>query len=269
MKKSVMFSIFILGLLVFLALFASFIAPYDPQYVDVSNKLLSPSSEHLLGTDQLGRDVFSRLLYGARYSLFLAVVISILEVVTGFIVGLVVGWYQGKMEGVFLWFTNVLMAFPSFLLSLATVGILGQGMSNMIIAIVIIEWIYYARIVTNLVISTKQEPYVVSAQIMGMGSFHILKNHILPFIYKPVLVILLMNIGNIILMISGFSFLGIGVQPNVSEWGLMLHDARAYFRVAPWMMIAPGLAIFLTVISFNLFGEYIEEKGEKNGIIHH
>ena len=142
-------------------------------------------------------------------------------------------------------------------------------MSNMIIAIVIIEWIYYARIVTNLVISTKQEPYVISSQIMGMGSFHILKSHILPFIYKPVLVILLMNIGNIILMISGFSFLGIGVQPNVSEWGLMLHDARAYFRVAPWMMIAPGLAIFLTVISFNLFGEYIEEKGEKNGIIHH
>ena len=127
-----MFSIFILGLLVFLALFASFIAPYDPQYVDVSNKLLSPSSQHLLGTDQLGRDVFSRLLYGARYSLFLAVAISVLEVVTGFIVGLVVGWYQGKIEGAFLWLTNVLMAFPSFLLSLATVGILGQGMSNMI-----------------------------------------------------------------------------------------------------------------------------------------
>ena len=249
MKKSVIFSIFILGLLIFLALFASFIAPYDPQYVDVSNKLLSPSPQHLLGTDQLGRDVFSRLLYGARYSLFLAVAISVLEVVTGFIVGLVVGWYQGKMEGAFLWLTNVLMAFPSFLLSLATVGILGQGMSNMIIAIVIIEWIYYARIVTNLVISTKQEPYVISSQIMGMGSIHILKKHILPFIYKPVLVILLMNIGNIILMISGFSFLGIGVQPNVSEWGLMLHDARAYFRVAPWMMIAPGLAIFLTVIS--------------------
>ncbi|MGT2785018.1 ABC transporter permease [Streptococcus merionis] len=261
MSKRFVFSSFILIVLVFCALFAPLLTPFDPQYVDVANKLAPPSAIHFLGTDQLGRDVFSRLIAGARFSLFLSLVITILEGILGVGVGLVVGWYQGKVEAVFLWFSNVISSFPSFLLSLATIGILGQGMANMVVAIVAVEWIYYARLVTNLVRSAKQESYVIAAQTMGLSTVHILRHHILPFIYKPILVISLMNIGNIILMISGFSFLGIGVQPNIAEWGMMLHDARPYFRTAVWMMMSPGLAIFLTVISFNLAGEYVDEKG--------
>lgn len=261
MSKRFIFAALLLCLLLVCALFAPYLSPFDPQYVQVSDKLTAPSSLHLLGTDQLGRDILSRLLYGARYSLFLSLIISLLEVLLGLTVGLLVGWYQGRAEAVFLWFANVISAFPSFLLSLATVGILGQGMGNMILAIVLVEWVYYARLTANLVKTVKEEPYVLAAQTMGLSQFHILRVHILPFIYKPILVMLLMNVGNIILMISGFSFLGIGVQPNVTEWGMMLHDARGYFQTATWMMLAPGLAIFLTVIAFNLLGECFEEKG--------
>ncbi|MBS4749689.1 ABC transporter permease subunit [Granulicatella sp. zg-ZJ] len=263
MSKRFIFSLTILSILLICAIFASMIAPFDPQYVDITHKLLAPEQSHLLGTDQLGRDVLSRLLYGARFSLFLAFLITVLEVTIGVTIGLIIGWYQGKVEQTFLWFANVISAFPSFLLSLATIGILGQGMSNMVIAVVIVEWVYYARLVINLVKSAKEESFVTASLTMGMPIIHVLKVHILPFIYKPILVVALMNIGNIILMISGFSFLGIGVQPNVSEWGMMLHDARPYFRTAVWTMMSPGLAIFLTVISFNLLGEHFDEKGWK------
>lgn len=263
MKKRFVFSSFMLSVLLLCAFLAPILTPFDPQYVDVTTKLSPPDAVHFLGTDQLGRDIFSRLLFGARFSLFLSLIITIIEVILGVGVGLVIGWYQGKAEIGFLWFANVISSFPSFLLSLATVGILGQGIINMVVAIVAVEWIFYARLVTNLVRSAKQETYVIAAQTMGLSTFHILRYHILSFIYKPILVISLMNIGNIILMISGFSFLGIGVQPNIAEWGMMLHDARPYFRTAVWMMMSPGLAIFLTVISFNITGEYVDEKGWK------
>lgn len=261
MAKRLILPLTILFILLVCALFAPFVAPLDPHHVDISQKLLAPDSHYLLGTDQLGRDILSRLIYGARFSLFLSLTITVLEGVIGVGAGLVIGWYQGRLENAFLWFANVISAFPSFLLSLATVGILGQGISNMIVAIVAIEWVFYARLVTNLVKSAKEEPYVIAAETMGMSTGHIMRYHILPFIYKPILVLSLMNIGNIILMISGFSFLGIGVQPNVTEWGMMLYDARPYFRTAVWMMLSPGFAIFLTVISFNLLSDYIDDKG--------
>ena len=182
MSKRFIFSSVILLALFICALFAPYLSSFDPQHVEISNKLMAPDAVHLLGTDQLGRDVLSRLLHGARYSLFLSLTISLLEVVIGVTVGLLIGWYQGKAEATFLWFANVISAFPSFLLSLATVGILGQGMTNMILAIVIIEWVYYARVTANLVKSAKEEAYVISAQTMGLSQVHILKTHILPFI---------------------------------------------------------------------------------------
>ncbi|CNI91516.1 ABC transporter permease [Streptococcus agalactiae] len=263
MSKRIYFSSSLLVLLVISAIFVPILSSFDPQYVDLSQKLLAPNNVHLLGTDQLGRDVLSRLLYGARYSLFLAIIISLLELTIGMFVGLIVGWYQGKLENLFLWIANIILAFPSFLLSLATVGILGHGLGNLIFAIVFVEWVYYAKLMTNLVKSAKKEPYVINAQIMGLSVWHILRKHIFPFVYQPILVMVLMNIGNIILMISGFSFLGIGVQPNITEWGMMLHDARGYFRTATWMMLSPGIAIFLTVFSFNTLGDAIDKKDWK------
>lgn len=255
----------LIGLLVLVALFGPLLMPYDPQYIEVSSKLLPPSQLHWLGTDQLGRDILSRLVSGARFSLFLSLVITLLELLLGGLIGLLVGWYQGKLEAVFLWLANVVSSFPSFLLSLATAGILGQGIFNLMVSIILVEWLFYARLVANIVKTAKQEPYVIAAKTMGLPTRHILKKHILPFVYQPILVLALMNIGNIILMISGFSFLGIGVQPNIAEWGMMLYDARVYFRTATWMMLAPGCAIFLTVLSFNVLSEALDQWRKSHG----
>lgn len=242
------------------AAFAPMLAPYDPQYMELSDKLQKPSGEHFLGTDHMGRDVFSRLIYGSRLSLSITFSIIVLNLLIGCPIGLIVGWYGGKVEKVFTWFANIILAFPVFLLSMAFAGILGQGIGNIILAVVSVGWVYYARLLRNMVFNVKNCEYVLSAKAMGAPSWYIMYRHILPFVFKPVLIVALMNAGEIILMISGFSFLGIGVQPNVAEWGMMLNDAKPYFRSIPGLVLYPGMAIFVTVLSFNLLGEYFEKK---------
>lgn len=260
MRKQLWIPLAILALLLLFALFAPWLAPYDPQFVNASNRLLPPSSHHLLGTDQLGRDILSRLIYGTRFSLLLAVIIVFLESGLGLILGLIVGWYQGRLETSFLWLVNLISAFPTFLVSLAIASFLGQGLWNLVIALVAVRWIYYARLMINLVKTASQEDFVLSARLMGLPFHYILKQHIFPFVYRPILVLALMSIGQVILLISGMSFLGIGIQPDVAEWGMMLHDARPYFRTASWMMLVPGFAIFLTVMSFNLLSDFFDQK---------
>lgn len=262
-RKQFYFSIILIGILIFIAIFAPVLTPYDPQFMDISQKLQLPSKLHKLGTDQMGRDVLSRLIYGTRLSLVISTLITIVTLCISFPIGILAGWYGGKIDKIFLWIVNVFMSFPSFLLAMAFVGILGQGIGNIVIAVSAIEWVYYARILRNTVSSVKQQEYVQSAQAIGASPFFIIRKHILPFVFKPVLVAALMNTGNVILMISSFSFLGIGVQPNVSEWGMMLNDAKPYFRRIPGLMLYPGMAIFLTVLAFNLLGETFEKKGIK------
>lgn len=252
------FACFILAV----AIFAPILTDFDPQYVDLSQKLQKPDATHIFGTDHLGRDVFARIVYGTRLSISISLFISVLTAAIAFPVGLIVGWVGGKLESIFVWIANIVMAFPAFLLSMAFAGVLGQGLENIIIAVTAVEWVYYARIIRNMVFSLKNTEYVQIAISMGGSTPYILKKHILPFIWKPVLIALLMNIGNIILMISGFSFLGIGVQPNVAEWGMMLNDAKPYFRTIPTLVMYPGMAIFLTVLTFNLLGEYWEKREE-------
>lgn len=261
-RKRDYLAIVIVCMLILMAIFSPVVTQHNPQFIEMSKKVALPSATHILGNDQLGRDIFARLVYATRFSLFLTLTITILELALGLSFGLFIGYVGGKVEKLFLWFANIISSFPSFLLSLATVGILGQGMLNMIIAIVFVEWFHYARLVIANVKKVKDEPYVLTAKIMGYSNFYILKRHILPFIYRPILVMALMNVGNIILMISGFSFLGIGVQPNVTEWGMMLHDARPYFRTNLGMMLYPGLMIFLTVIAFNILGEIFKGRSE-------
>lgn len=265
MKKNKLFYVALLmAVALFLvAIFAPQLAPYDPQYIDISNKLKLPSDLHLLGTDHLGRDVLSRLIHGTRLSLFIALAITVLTLLISFPIGLLVGWFGGRVERVFTWFASVVMAFPSFLLSMAFAGIMGQGIENIVIAVTMVEWVYYARILRNMVFTVKNNEYVQVAQLMGASPFYIIRRHILPFVFRPILIIALMNIGTIILMISGFSFLGIGVQPNISEWGMMLNDAKSYYRSIPGLVLYPGLAIFVTVLTFNLLGENFDKKGLK------
>lgn len=249
--------------LVFVAIFAPVLAPFDPQYIDLANKLQPPGEVHPLGTDHLGRDVLSRLIYGTRLSLSISAIITVCTLMISFPVGLAVGWVGGRLEKAFSWFANIVMAFPSFLLSMAFAGILGQGIENIVLAVVLVEWVYYSRILRNMVFTVKNYEYVMVAKSMGASSLYLIYKHILPFVFKPILIIALMNVGSIILMISSFSFLGIGVQPNVSEWGMMLNDAKQFFRRIPGLVMYPGMAIFITVLTFNLLGENFDKKGLK------
>lgn len=262
MKKNKRFYIFsfLIGIMVLISILAPYIVPHDPQYIDITKKLMLPNKEYIMGTDHLGRDVFSRLIYGTRLSIGISVIITVGTLLISFPFGILAGWYGGIVDKIFMWIIKVFNSFPNFLLAMALVGILGQGIKNIIVSIILVEWIYYSRIIRNIVESKKKEDYIIASKIMGATSYYIIKKHILPLIWKNILIISLMNIGNIILMISGFSFLGVGVQPNVAEWGMMLNDAKPYFRRIPSLVIYPGSAIFFTVIVFNLFSEELKNE---------
>ena len=262
MKKIIIFrfAVVIAIILIFVALFAPFLSPYDPQFIDISNKLQLPNSAHILGTDHMRRDVLSRLIYGTRLSLSIVLLITFFTLLISFPIGILVGLIGGKVDSIYRWVLNIMMAFPSFLLSMAFVGILGNGIENIVIAVVMVDWVYYSRIIRNTVLQLKNNEYVLIAQSMGASKFYIMRKHILPFVIKPILVAALMNVGHIILMISGFSFLGIGVQPNISEWGMMLNDAKPYFRTIPGLVLYPGMTIFISVIVFNLIGEHFDKE---------
>lgn len=245
---------------IIIALFAPFLAPYDPQKVDISLKLQGASEKFLLGTDGLGRDILSRIIYGARLSILIALMIQIGLLLLSVPIGVLVGWKEKKYSQIFDWLANIFATFPSFLLAMVLVGILGTGINNMVIAVIAVEWIYYSKILKNSVIKQKQSEYVMYAKLKAMPDFYIIRRHILPFIYGPVMVASLMNVGNIILMISSFSFLGIGVQPSIPEWGNMIYDSRPFFRTNPSLMIYPGFMILFAVSSFHFIGEQFEKK---------
>lgn len=266
MKKSISFYLILYAVLtlIFLAIFADKIIPYNPEYVELSEKLLPPSQEHFLGTDHMGRDVYSRLLAGTHLSLTIAGAVTLINLCIGVPLGLIVGWSGGILEKVFTFLTSIILAFPAFLLSMAFAGILGQGLFNIIIAVSSVGWVNYARVTRNMVFTMKDQEYVLVAKTMGASVPYILRTHILPFVFKPILIMALMSIGEIVLMISGFSFLGIGVQPNVSEWGMMLNDAKPYIRTIPGLAIYPGLAILVTVVSFNLLGDFLKKQERIN-----
>ena len=193
-------------LIILITVFANYLAPYNPDYQNYEAISQAPNSTYLLGTDYVGRDILSRIIYGARLSISISLSIQIILLLISVPIGLFVGWKQGKKESFFDWMTMIFSTFPSFLLAMVLVGMLGAGISNMIISVVAVEWIYYARILKNSVISQKQNEYVKYAILKGMPTGYILKKHIFPFVYGPILTASLMNIGNIILMISSFSF---------------------------------------------------------------
>lgn len=259
-KLSFYLASFFLVFLCIVGLFAPLIAPHDPYFVNISDKLITHSSNYLLGTDPLGRDVLSRLIYGARLSLSISIIITCLVLAVSFPIGLWTGWKEGRTNKIFDYVSNIIFAFPSFMLSMSLVGIIGAGVRNMVIAITVVEWVYYAKILRNSVLKQKQMDYVVYAKLRGFSDWYIIRKHIIPFVYKPILVTTLMNIGGIILMISSFSFLGIGVQPSVPEWGNMINDSKAYFRYYSYLMLYPGLMIMFTVSSLNIIAHNIEGK---------
>lgn len=257
--RTAMVGLGIVAAITLAAILAPALAPSDPNAVDVARKLEPPSREFLMGTDHLGRDVFSRLLYGARLSIGSTLVAAALITVLGLVIGLATGYFGGLVDTLGSRLIEIMLAFPTFLLALAVVGVLGIGLGNIMLAIVIAWWASYARIVRSAVLSEKSKQYIEASRAMGATTLRTLARHVAPNVVGPVLVLSTLDLGSVLLGISGFSFLGLGVSPPTAEWGAMLSDGRPYLGTGPHTMFFPGLAIFLMVLGFNLVGDGLRD----------
>lgn len=243
----------------FIAGTASLIAPYDPGKTNVSKKLKSPSAEHLLGTDQLGRDVFSRMLYGSRISLSVGLVAVAISLVIGVFVGAIAGYYGRWADAVLMRFVDIMLCFPSFFLILTVVALLGPSMLNVMVVIGITSWMGTSRFVRAEFLSLRERDFVQAARALGMKDRRIIFRHILPNSLAPVFVTATLDVATAVLVEAGLSFLGFGVQPPAPSWGNILTEGRTYIFDAWWLTVFPGFAILLTVLSFNLLGEGLRD----------
>jgi peptide/nickel transport system permease protein len=256
---SAVVGLFMVSLLVLGAIFAPLIAHHDPNHVDVLRKFSPPSRSFPLGTDNLGRDVFSRLLVGARVSIGSSLLAGVLIVAIGTVFGLLAGYLGGPVDMLVGRVVDVLLSFPSFLLAMAVLGLVGPGLRNLLTAVVVVSWAQYARIVRGAVLVERQRDYVEAARAAGASQLRIMRRHVLPNIIAPVIVLLTLDMGIVLLQISGLSFLGLGVKAPTAEWGSMLADGRNYLDQAPQMMTFPGGAIFLFVLGLNLLGDGLRD----------
>lgn len=231
----------------------------DPNAVDVANKFASPSGEFPLGTDHLGRDMLARLLFGARLSIGSTLVATAAISVIGVLLGMLAGYVGGLVDTLISRVIDIVLALPPLLLPLAITAVLGAGLGNVIIAIVVVAWASYARIVRGAVLAEREKTYVEAAKAAGASKARIIRRHLLPNIVGPVVVMTTLELGIILLAISGLSFLGLGVKPPAPEWGAMLAEGRTYLSRAPNMMVFPGTAIFLMVLGFNLLGDGLRD----------
>ncbi len=238
---------------------APLLAPYDPATPDYENLLAGPSSLHWAGTDAYGRDIFSRILWGARISLTVGLLSAVLGGVAGVALGLLSGFFGGWIDGVIMRFCDVLLAFPGILLATAVVALLGPGVANVIYAVAVFSIPIYARVVRGSTLVLKQTLYVQAARSIGVGRTTLVLRHILPGTLPGVIVTTSLRIGTAILVAAGLSFLGLGAQPPSPEWGAMLADGRSYLGVADHVTMFPGLAILLTVLAFNVLGDGLHD----------
>ena len=245
--------------LILVALLAPLLAPVPPDHQDLRARLEPPSPAHPFGTDEFGRSMLSRTLYGARVSLFTGLAPVALAATVGTLIGLVAGFYRGRVDAVLMRLMDVLLAFPSLLLALAVVGALGPGLVNAVLAIAVVGVPQYARVVRSVVLSAREEDFVQAARALGVGDTRLLFRHILPVAVGPLAVQATLGIGFAILSMAGLSFLGLGVQPPTPDWGEMLARGRRYLPEATWLLLFPGAAISLTVLAFNLFGDGLRD----------
>lgn len=251
--------LFLIAILIALSIAAPLISPHDPIVIDAARRLEHASYLHPLGTDNLGRDVLSRLLYGSRWSLGTVAVATILILTIGVAMGTVAGYVGGKVDEIIMRIVDVLLAFPSLLLALAIVGMLGPGLLTMMIGLVSVWWASYARIVRGLVLSMRDRDFVAAARSLGASDGRIVIRHILPNVLPPVAVLATIEMGELILAVAGLGFLGLGAQPPTPEWGAMVNDGRFFLLSAPRLMIYPGIAISVAVIGFNLLGDALRD----------
>lgn len=246
-------------LLFFMAIFAPLLAPYDPNKPDTRNRLAPPSLEHPFGTDQLGRDILSRVIYGSRVSLSIAILAVAVTSAIGVTVGLVSGYFGGRVDNILMRITDMFMAFPRLVLALAFAAALGPGIYNTIIAISLVYWSFYARLARGVTLQVRNEQYIEAARAIGAGHLRIMFRHVLPMILSPLLVQATLDMGGTILLAAGLGFLGLGVQPPTPEWGVMVAEGRRFITQEWWVSTFPGFFILIATMGFNLLGDTLRD----------
>lgn len=258
-NKMAIIGLIIISILIFTGIFADFIAPHSYREQNLSLKNQSPSSDFLLGTDEFGRCIFSRIIYGARISLKVGIFSTGISVLIGIIIGSISAYYGGFLDQILVVLMDVMWAFPTILLSLVIVAIIGASLNSVIIAIALSYWVQYARLIRGQILSLKNELYIEVTRSLGANDSAILWKHLLPNAVIPVVVAATLGMGSAIVLEATLSFLGMGAQPPTPSWGSMLSNGRTYLFLAPWLAIFPGIATIITVLGFNLLGDGLRD----------
>jgi peptide/nickel transport system permease protein len=258
-KGRLIFFLVLVAILLLVTIFANQLVPYDPYAQDLSKSMLPPSSEHLMGTDRYGRDMFSRVIVGAQVSIFSTLALVGVISIFGTIVGTLCGYYGGAVDSIVMRISDICLAFPGLVFALAIAALLGGGVSNAVIALAVISWPKYARVARSQTLALKNGPFVSAARLSGSTSMQMILRHILPNILGPILVTAMLDIGTMMMELAGLSFLGLGAQPPTAEWGNMMSGGRSMLQTYPWLVLSPGFAIFVTVVIFNLLGDTVRD----------
>lgn len=258
-KQKLFFFSVLAACLVILAIFSEHLCPYDPYAQDLSSALQAPSLAHPMGTDTYGRDMLSRVISGARASIFSTFILVAVISIFGTVVGVCCGYYGGIMDAVMMRISDVCLAFPGLVFAMAIAAILGGGIQNAIIALAVISWPKYSRIARSQTLALKSEPYIHAAILAGDSSGQIMLRHVFPNMLGPVLVTAMLDIGTMMMELAGLSFLGLGAQIPMAEWGSMMSSGRSMIQTYPWVVLSPGIAIFISVVIFNLLGDTVRD----------
>lgn len=260
-KRNKMFSLLVVAAIaiILVGILAPVIATHSPYESNLHDAFIAPNSEHIFGTDKLGRDIFSRVIYGTRISLSAALILVILIFTIGTTLGVIAGYFGGIIDTIIMRISDMMISFPGMVLAIAMAGIMGASVKNAVIAITVVSWTKYARLSRSLVLKIKETDYIRAAKVTGCKTVHIITRHIIPNIISTLIITATTDIGTMILELSALSFLGFGAQSPQAEWGLMLNEGRAYMVDCPWLMIYPGLAICIVVVVYNLLGDNLRD----------
>lgn len=253
----------IVGLL-FMAIFAPWIAPYDSNVGSLAERLMPPSEVHLFGTDHLGRDVFSRILFGARTTLLIALFITFVTFLIGTVLGVVAGYFGGWIDGVIMRLVDLLSALPGRILALVIVGVIGPGLFHLALAMILTSWVGFARIIRGVTLSVAEREYVLAATLYGLPQRKVIRKHVLPNVLPQLLVVIALNTSWFMTSLAGFSLLGLGVSAPDAEWGMMISEARPFMRENGYLLLFPSLTIMLAVTAFTILGEKLRDKYDPN-----
>ena len=264
-RRTALFGLAVVAIVILTAVFAPALSPFDPLEQDISQRLKEPGWQdargrtHLLGTDHLGRDILARIIYGSRIALMVGLSAVLISGFLGMAIGLISGYFGGRVDDFFMRLADIQLAFPFILLAIAVIGVLGPSLRNIIIVIGVSSWVVYARVVRGEVLSIREREFVQAAIALGSLDWRILVRHVLPNAFTPWLVVATLDMARVIVIESALSFLGLGVQPPTPTWGGMLADGRVYLSTAWWLATFPGLAILITVLGINLFGDGLRD----------